>query len=165
LILPVSPRFDAREDFEAPIGCLREAAMLSGRSVSLLKCAVDCGARNGSCFSAEEREFFGRCRSALSDGDVLVRGRPDGTYYLGLVERRADEIDHIVDFLRTPGASGKPVGVAVETDIPGGEPPDAEAPRNGAPGTPGAASMAAEGLASSVDEPETEGRVAVPQIS
>ena len=112
---PLSPRFDAREDFDIPIGGLREAAMLSGRSVSLLRCEVTRGARNGSCFAPEEKEFFGKCMSTLSEGDALVRGRPDGTYYLVLVERRSEEIDHITDFLQTPGAAGRSVTVSVES--------------------------------------------------
>jgi FixJ family two-component response regulator len=111
---PVSPRFDAREDFDLPIGSLREAAMLSGKAVSLVKCEVEHAGRDGSCFSAEEKEFFEKCGSALSEGDALVRGRRDGTYYLVLVERRTEEIDHIADFLRTAGASGYPVSVTVE---------------------------------------------------
>ena len=124
LLFPVSPRFDRREDFDVPIGCLREAAMLSGRTISLLKCRVERGALDGSCFSAGEEEFFGRCVPALSEGDALLRGRPDGTYYLVLVERDTEEIDHIADFLRAPGAAGGTITVAVERTIPGGLPGD-----------------------------------------
>jgi two-component system response regulator FixJ len=102
LRFPVRPRFDAREDFVVPLTSLREAAMLSGRTVSVVKCVVGDHRRNGSCFSRQEREFFQRCASALSEGDALIRSRPEGTYLLVLVERSADEMNHIVEFLRAP---------------------------------------------------------------
>lgn len=155
LLLPMSPRFDNREDFDTPIGCLREAAMLGGRTISLVKCAVDHRARAGSCFSADEREFFKRCLSALSEGDALVRGRPDGTYYLGLVERRAEEIDHIADFLRAPGASGRAVAVEIETDVSANTRLDAAA----------SGCVCEEDRSAAGAELETVGQGAVPGIS
>jgi CheY-like chemotaxis protein len=118
VVFPVSPRFDPREDFDFPVGCLREAAMLSGRTISLIRCCMGHGTRTGSGISDEAREFFIKCRSALSEGDALVRGRPDGTYYLVLLGRPSKEIDHVLDFLRAPGPSGNGAEVDLETIIP-----------------------------------------------
>lgn len=113
--IPVLPRFDAREDFEAPVECLREAAMLSGKTLSILKCRPGDDASSGRRMTPEHKEFFDRCRSAVSEGDALVRGRPDGTYYLLLVERRQEELDHVAEFLRAPGPSGQSTRVEIET--------------------------------------------------
>jgi len=120
LRFPVRPRFDPREDFVVPLTSLREAAMLSGRTVTLLKCVIGDRRRNGPCFSQQEQEFFRRCGSALSEGDAVVRSQPDGAYCLVLVERSPDEISHIVEFLRAPDpreAPSTPGRTLVETTI------------------------------------------------
>lgn len=117
LRFPVRPRFDAREDFVVPLTSLREAAMLSGRTVTLLKCVIGDHRRNGSCFSRQERGFFQRCGSALSEGDAVVRSQSEGTYYLALVERSHEEISHIVEFLRAPDAAETAPEAVVETTI------------------------------------------------
>jgi two-component system response regulator FixJ len=111
LVLPVLPRFDRREDFTSPMTGLREAAMLSGRAVSALKCVVAGPARTGSCFSREESEFFQRAAAVLSEGDALVRANAEGVYYLIVVERDHDEIVHITNFL---GNRGEPAAEAEE---------------------------------------------------
>jgi len=115
--IPSLPRFDAREDCEATVSCLREAAMLSGRSLSSLKCRLPEEASGGARMSEVEKDFFSRCRSALSEGDALVRGLSPGTYQLLLVERRSDEIDHVAEFLRAPHPSGVAAEVEVENGI------------------------------------------------
>ena len=93
------PPFDSELDFVVPINGLREAAMLSGRSVTMLKCDVGNAGRHGSGFSDADFRFFGNCASALSEGDALVRNRDTGFYYLVLIERTDDEVAHIIEFL------------------------------------------------------------------
>ena len=114
LRFPVLPRFDAREDFTVPLTSLREAAMLSGRSVAVLKCALKDHRRNGSCFSPGERSFFQRAAAALSEGDALIRARSEGSYYLVLVERSPEEVARITEFLRTDGSIPPDAAVEVE---------------------------------------------------
>ncbi|MEJ2722069.1 MAG: response regulator [bacterium] len=99
LVVPMCPPFDGELDFVASINGLREAAMLSGKTVTILKCRVGGAERSGSVYSQADVEFFEKCTSALSDGDALVRSRNPGSYYLVLIERRDDEIQHIVEFL------------------------------------------------------------------
>jgi hypothetical protein len=115
LRLPAAPRFDAREDFSAPLTGLREAAMLSGRSIAVLRCDLGEPHRNGSCFSPDEQGFFQRASAVLSEGDALIRTRSQGAYYLILVERDPDEISRAVDFLKNP-SGGVPAG-AVEIEV------------------------------------------------
>jgi FixJ family two-component response regulator len=114
---PVLPRFDELEDFTVPLRSLREAALLSGRSLTVLKCLVRDPRRNGSCFSPDEVDFFQRVASALSEGDALVRHDTDGTYCLVLIDRSADEVSHVAGFLRTAGSSGSAVDVLVEDTV------------------------------------------------
>ena len=38
--------------------------------------------------------------------DVLIRGREPGSYYLGLLDRNTDEIEHILRFLSGPISTG-----------------------------------------------------------
>jgi CheY-like chemotaxis protein len=120
LRFPVAPRFDAKEDFSAPFTGLREAAMLSGRTVSVLRCDLGQPARNGSPFSPGEREFFQRAAAVLSEGDALIRTRSDGVYHLVLVERDHDEIARAADFLggRADGARDAGVEVEIEEPVP-----------------------------------------------
>jgi hypothetical protein len=99
LRFPLQPRYDEREDFSIPVGGLRKAANLSGKTVSLVECAVDRGGDASVLFSPGEKELFSRARSVLSDGDVLVRGPSEGRYCLALVDRRTEELDQLTDFL------------------------------------------------------------------
>ncbi len=117
LRFPVLPRFDALEDFAVPLRSLREAALLSGRSLAALKCRVNDPRRNGSCFSPGEMDFFQRVASAQSEGDALVRHESEGSYTLILIDRSADEVSHVAEFLRRAGESGSPVDVSVEETL------------------------------------------------
>jgi len=117
LRLPVVPRFDAREDFMGPLTSLREAAMLSGRSVTVLRCAIRVPDRNGSCFSPRERSFFQRSAAVLSEGDALLRARTPGVYYLILVERDPDEIARVTEFLRTQQDEARGSDAEVEIEV------------------------------------------------
>ncbi len=99
LRFPLRPRYEHREDFLLPVNGLREAAMLSGKTISLVECVVDSGGQDDPVFSPAERDLFERSRSVLSDGDVLVRGRAEQSYCLALVDRCADDLDRIADFL------------------------------------------------------------------
>ena len=116
LRLPVVPRFDAREDFTVPLTSLREAAMLSGRSVAVLRCELGQPGRNGSSFSPRERNFFQRAAAVLSEGDAFLRTRSEGIYFLVLVERSSDEIARVMEFLRAHGDTGAPTDVEVEVE-------------------------------------------------
>jgi len=117
LRLPVLPRFDAREDFTVPLTSLREAAMLSGRTIAVLKCALKDHRPSGSCFSPGERSFFQRASAALSEGDTLIRARSEGSYYLLLVERSPEEISRIAEFLRTDGSTPAEAACEVEETL------------------------------------------------
>jgi hypothetical protein len=114
LVVPMCPPFDSELDFVASINGLREAAMLSGKMVTILKCRVGGVERSGLFYSQADLEFFEKCMSALSDGDALVRSRNPGSYYLVLIERRDDEIQHIVEFLGRPPAGNEGGPVAIE---------------------------------------------------
>jgi CheY-like chemotaxis protein len=119
LRFPVLPRFDALEDFAVPLRSLREAALLSGRSLAALNCRVNDAHRNGSCFSPGEMEFFQRVASAQSEGDALVRHETEGSYTLILIDRSADEVSHVAEFLRGGAESGSAVEVSLEDTLLG----------------------------------------------
>lgn len=116
LSLPVVPRFDAREDFSVPLSSLREAAMLSGRSIAVLRCDLGRPGRSESCFSPRESGFFQRAAAVLSEGDALIRTRSEGVYYLILVERDPDEISRAMEFLRARSGSASDTGVEVDVE-------------------------------------------------
>jgi CheY-like chemotaxis protein len=120
LRFPVAPRFDAREDFSVPLTSLREAAMLSGRSIAVLRCDLGEPGRNGSCFSPRERDFFQRAAAVVSEGDALIRTRSEGAYYLILVEKDPDEISRVMEFLRAGAGGVSDTGVEVEETVLGG---------------------------------------------
>lgn len=135
LVVPMCPPFDSELDFVVPINGLREAAMLSGRTVTLLKCNVGDAGRHGSNFSDADFGFFEKCVSALSEGDALVRHRDTGCYYLVLIERTVDEIEHIIDFL-SGGASSEGVAGnrASEGEVAGDNVADGRATNGGSLG-------------------------------
>jgi CheY-like chemotaxis protein len=124
LVVPMCPPFDSEFDFVTPINGLREAAMLSGRLATMLKCEVLDDQRNGSGVSDADVEFFEKCSSALSDGDVLVRSRYAGTYYLVLIERTNDEVEHIVEFLNGSAAGDSDAGGCVGVELLRSFPPE-----------------------------------------
>ena len=117
LLFPLRPRFDTRDDLNVPVNRLREAAMLTGKSVNLLRCDVSVGDKNGASFSPGERTFFERCLSAISGDDAVVRDRIDGTYYLVLIERNSEEIDHMVRCLHKRSDLDDGAGEVVETTV------------------------------------------------
>jgi CheY-like chemotaxis protein len=133
LVVPMCPPFDGELDFVTPINDLREAAMLSGRTVTLLKCDVGNDGRHGSGFSDVDLRFFENCASALSEGDALVRNRGAGTYYLVLIERTDDEVEHIIEFLNRSTAGDDSPDRSVEVVLlrslsPGSDPDEEFAP-------------------------------------
>lgn len=104
ITLPVLPPYHRRGDFVAPLKALRELSRLSGKTTALFGCRIiDPDAPHWLVWS---REFYQRCLVTMADGDVLVRGREPGSYYLGLLDRNADEIEHILRFLSGPTSTG-----------------------------------------------------------
>ncbi|UCG52504.1 MAG: hybrid sensor histidine kinase/response regulator [Candidatus Latescibacterota bacterium] len=114
LTIPLVPPFDDETDLVAPINGLREAAVLSGKSVTVLKCDVRREKTNGSIFSVPELHFFQRCLSVLSDGEALVRGENEGRYHVVIIGRTPEEIEQIVDFLGAGEDCDKEIGVETE---------------------------------------------------
>ena len=128
LRLPVLPAYDHTLDFVSPVRGLRKAAELSDKQVSFFRCDVGGNGSGPPVKSPNVQEFLRRCSSALSQGDVLVRGQEHGTYYLALVERRSEEMADIVEFLRHADGESMVEGtgtVRVET-IPAGKLPEGD---------------------------------------
>lgn len=124
LRIPVLPDFDYRTDFTTPVKVLREAATLSGRSISMLRCRLKTKRR----LDRSETSFFRGCLRAVGEGDILVRGREDGTYFLALLERPAEELDEIrgalLDSTRLEGEGESLETTVVHTIAPGAIYPD-----------------------------------------
>jgi CheY-like chemotaxis protein len=104
LRLPIFPRYDQWADLTMPLRHLHRAAVLSDRSVCVIRCFVRPNSNHDHRLHPIEHEFLLRCLSTLSDGDVLVRGRMDGEFYLALLERTDAQIEEIVSFVEKPTA-------------------------------------------------------------
>jgi len=104
LRLPIFPRYDQWADLTMPLRHLHRAAGLSDRPVCVIRCFVRPKSNHDGPLHPVEHEFLLRCLSTLSDGDVLVRGRSDGEYYLALLERTDAQIEEIVSFVEKPTA-------------------------------------------------------------
>jgi CheY-like chemotaxis protein len=103
LSLPVAPSYEQDADFDRPLASLRKAATLSGRGLTLFRCRIACDEKATPFVT---REFLRRCLTTLSEGDMLVRGKVDNTYYLALVARDPEQIEHVLSLLNEPLASG-----------------------------------------------------------
>ncbi len=100
LSLPVLPSYDRKTDFVSPMKNFREAAQSSGKSMDLLRCEIiDLDMPENGELSLLY-EFIHRCRAALTEGDAVVRGKQEGMCYLALLDRRPEDVDHIIDYLR-----------------------------------------------------------------
>ncbi len=100
LRLPILPRYDRRKDFIHPLRSLREAAELAGKSVSILRCEIIGDDVSLSNESTLLHEFVEKCHAGLARGDTVVRGKNKGVYYVSLLDRTQEEVDHAIVFLR-----------------------------------------------------------------
>lgn len=98
--LPVYPEFDRRKDFVNPAAALRRAGQRANSSVVFLKCEFEHGAADGHPSEPMlVHALMSHCRAVLAGGERLVRGRQPGSFYVALLDRNQDEIDHIRDYL------------------------------------------------------------------
>jgi CheY-like chemotaxis protein len=99
ICLPRYPEYDRHKDFLEPVGSLSREK--SGNSVVFFK--VELGERAGGDYlSARDHVvhgLLGRCFSVVTEGDMILRGRRNGTIYLALADRSLEELDHITTFL------------------------------------------------------------------
>ena len=99
ICLPRYPEYNRQKDFLEPVdGLIREK---SSNSVVFFK--VELGERAGGDYlSARDdvvRDLLGRCFSVVTESDMILRGRRNGTIYLALTDRTLIELDHITTFL------------------------------------------------------------------
>lgn len=97
LEIPILPDYDRRSDFILPLKSLRKTAKLGEQGVSFFRAEIV------ESDDAMEHELLRRSLSTISDGEMLVRGRCKGTYYMGLVGRKTDEIESLLAFLSGAG--------------------------------------------------------------
>jgi CheY-like chemotaxis protein len=100
LRLPICPRYEQMADTVLPLGRVRDAASLSEKNVTILRCDIRCNRENNSGLQPMEAEFLQRCLLRVREGDVLVRGQEPGTYYLAVLERTNKQIEAIISFLK-----------------------------------------------------------------
>ena len=99
ICLPRYPEYDRQKDFLESVGSLTRDK--NGDGVVFFK--VELGERAGGDYlSARDhvvRDLLGRCFSVVTEGDMILRGRRNGTIYLAVADRSLEELDHITAFL------------------------------------------------------------------
>jgi DNA-binding response OmpR family regulator len=109
IALPRVPAFDKVKDFLNPIRTLRAYAEKAGRAVTFVRC--DLGEMVGPSYlddgGRSARDFLQRVTAGLSESDIVIRGRSNGTLYLVLLERSADELGRLTAFLEGGADAGR----------------------------------------------------------
>jgi hypothetical protein len=114
--LPRYPDYDGEKDLLGPSRMLRSNAAKRSNlrdeeraAVHFVRC--DLGDYANSDFlepvDPQCKEFMGRIHAVLTEEDVVIRGRQQGTIYLALVSRSPHELEHTVKFLRS-GSDAEP---------------------------------------------------------
>ena len=98
--LSVFPDYDRIVDFIRPLKQIRELAQLNGQSLDLLKCELDDYREGDGDEMTILYELIKNSFSSLAEGDGVVRGKSNGTCYLALLDRRPEDIDHTIEYLR-----------------------------------------------------------------
>jgi two-component system response regulator (stage 0 sporulation protein F) len=112
--LPIFPAFNRTIDFIRPLKQVRELAQLNGQSLDLVKCELSGYETGEGDGLASLYELIRNSYSALAECDRVVRGKSNGTCYLALLDRRPEDIDHTMDYLRRNWADFPDPGKSID---------------------------------------------------
>ncbi len=98
IVLPVAPEFDRGFDFVNGVCEVRRSAVRDGKSVALVKLLFEDGVESGDCGGGvlgDVSGFLADCRSVVSPGDRILRGREARSYYLVFTGRSREEVARV----------------------------------------------------------------------